>query len=347
MSDYEADIDKLYQNDSLFADSVMLAAHNAFASIEDGWITHPMQQYDFIHQFYYGARGFMIDVYEDNQQLVLLHNKNLKNAAGIGSSSTKTFYFEDFLRGIKNLLERHHDSIITLIIENRDVSQNEIKSSILNTKLDSYLVMKDPNEITFGEMRNTNQRLVVFAENGYKTEDGIYSSKYYKETTYSLEKDKLCIDREEGRAPFSDSKVNILVMNHFYTKSCASTIDTSLGITSVVNMVKKNCNDANEYGEIIKRANLCIDSVKKPTFIAVDFIEQGNNGGALKAVSDLVDESFYKEHLQYSIQKPQYRFKMDISFAAGATIGAGVGFGVGFGVAWLRHHRAAPHVHQQ
>lgn len=346
MFDYEADIDKLYHNDSLFSNSVMLAAHNAFASIEDGWITHPMQQYDFIHQFYYGARGFMIDVYEDNEQLVLLHNKNLKNAAGIGSSSTKTFYFEDFLRGIKNLLERHHDAIITLIIENHDVSQKTIKSSILSTKLDSYLVMKDPNEITFGEMRNTDQRLVVFAENGYRTEGGIYSSKYYKETTYSLEKDQLCIDRQEGRAPFSNSKVNILVMNHFYTKSCASTIDASLGITSVVNIAKKSCNDANEYGKIIKRANLCIDSVKKPTFIAVDFIEQGNNGGALKAVSDLVDKSFYKNHLQYSIKKPQYSFKMDISFTAGAAIGNVCGFCIGFGAARLLYHKDAVHVHQ-
>ena len=52
MFDYNAGIDKLYPDDMLFTDAVMLVAHNAFASLEDGWTIHPIQQYDYTHQFY-------------------------------------------------------------------------------------------------------------------------------------------------------------------------------------------------------------------------------------------------------------------------------------------------------
>lgn len=331
--DYEAGIDQLYKDNLVFSEATMLVAHNAFASVEDGWIAHPMQQFDYMHQFYYGARGFMIDVYEVDGELVLLHNKNWLNVAGVGSSVTKTFYLEDFLRGIKNLLDKHPHSIISLMVENHGITQKEIKSSIIKTKLENYLLLDNPNDhdLTFGEMRNSNQRLVIFTENGPQLEKGLYSTAYYKETTYSLEGDEECKDRHENRAPFANKNVKIFLMNHFYTKSCASAIDQSWGIDTITAKAKVNCNDANNYDFIAKRANICKQIMKKnPTFIAVDFIEQGNNGGALKAVSDLVDKSFYEKHLQYSKYQPssihpKYNLKSVTYFVSGALLGGVIG----------------------
>lgn len=109
-------------------------------------------------------------------------------------------------------------------------------------------------------------------------------------------------------------------MNHFYKKSCASPTESSFGVFSVVNVAKVTCNNANDYNRIMERANSCIEIKNKPTFIAVDFIEQGNNGGALRAISDLVDESFYKECLQYSTERPQqHNYKIDSGNIASFT----------------------------
>jgi hypothetical protein len=340
--DYDTNIDKLYRDDLVFSDAVVLVAHNSFASLEDGWTLHPIQQYDFIHQFYYGARGFMIDVHEDNNhELVLLHNNKLKNAAGVGTSVTKTFYLEDFLRGIENLLNKHNDTVITLLIENKQVAQKEIMSSLVKAKLSKYLLLNDPNNLnlTFGDMRHNNQRLVIFAENGNKTEEGIYPTTYYKETTYSLEQDKSCFDRHENRVAFADLNVNIFIMNHFYTKSCSSLIDASFGVNSIVNIAKYSCQSTNDYNAIMKRVNLCIDMGNKPTFIAVDFIEQGANGGALKVVSDLVDKSFYNQYLQYSNEtKKSFSNKIDYSIVL-ASAGSFATGGLLVHMAWSSYYK--------
>jgi hypothetical protein len=347
MFDYEAGIDKLYKDGMLFTNAVMLTSHNSFASLEDGWTVHPIQQYDYIHQFYYGVRGFMIDVYKEHDELVLLHNSDFKGYAGISSSVTKTFFLEDFLRGIKNLLDKHEKSVITIIIENVGVSQKEISTSIKKVNLEDYLLLKNPNDksLTFGEMRKNNQRLLMLAENGHKTENGIYSTSYYKETTYALEDDQSCIDRNENRVPFADPKVKVFILNHFFKKSCASPAESFYGISSIINAAKVTCSNANDYNQIIERANSCLKINNKPVFIAVDFIEQGNNGGALKAVSDLVDKSFYKKNLLYSNNRPkQYSYKIDsgnmFSLAIGGVLGTIVG--ISFTLVCL-HYRNRPH----
>ncbi len=302
MFDYQTNIDKLYPDDMLFNDGVMLVAHNSFASLEDGWTGHPMQQYDFIHQFYYGARGFMIDVYKDGKDLVLLHQKALKNVKGVGSSATKIFYLEDFLNGIKNLLDTHDKTLITLIVENNGVSQKEIKSAIEKTKLEGYLLQKDPNDpnLRFGEMRKNNQRLIVFAENGQKTEEGIYSTNYYKETTFILQGHNLCSDRHENRVPFNNPNVKIFIMNHFHRNSCFPTVDVFFDTSLMMKTGKFICSTTNDYNQIMKRVELCITNGNNPTFIAIDFIEQGNEGGALKVVNDLTNKSFYNKYLQHN-----------------------------------------------
>lgn len=281
--DYNTGIDEKFYADSLpYSEGVQLAAHNSFSSVEDGFIHHPQQHFDVKHQFKFGARGFMVDVYNSpNDHTLLLHNQDLSFLSGIGSSATKTFYFEDYLEDIHYLLQKYHKSVITLIIENgKSVDSAKIRSALDNIGLSKYLLIKDPNdkEVTFGHMRNLDERLVVFLENGHKTPtNNIYTTAYYKETTYSLEKDSQCVDRKEGRVPFHDDKISVFVLNHFYTKSC----DRNLGVTS---LVKHSCSEANDYNKIVARFDLCKNEGNVPTFIATDFIEQGDNGGPLKAI---------------------------------------------------------------
>ena len=186
------------------------------------------------------------------------------------SSATKTFYFEDYLEDIHYLLQKYSKSVITLIIKN----------ALDKVGLSKYLLTQNHNinTVTFGYMRNTDERLVVFLENGLKTAtNNIYTTAYYKETTYSLEKDQQCIDRKENRVPFADTNVNIFLLNHFYSKSC----NENLGLASIA---KHKCSEVNDYDKIIDRFNLCKKAGNVPTFIGIDFIENGDNGGSLKAI---------------------------------------------------------------
>ena len=280
--DYNADIDLMYADSLLYSEGVQLVAHNSFSSIEDGFTLHPQQHFDVKHQFKYGARGFMIDVYDSsNGHTLLLHKDNLRPLSGLGSSTTKTFYFEDYLEDIQYLLQKYTKSIVTLIIENgKSVDSNKIKNALDRVGLGGYLLTKNPNNgnVTFGYMRSAGERLVVFLENGPQiVSDNIYTTAYYKETTYSLDMDQKCIDRQEGRVPFADSEVKVFVLNHFHSMSC----NENLGVTSIA---KNKCSTVNDYNRIVERFELCKKTGNIPTFIGVDFIEHGDNGGPLKAI---------------------------------------------------------------
>ena len=54
----------MYADSLLYSEGVQLVAYNSFSSVEDGFIHHPQQHFDVMHQFKYGARGFMVDVYD-------------------------------------------------------------------------------------------------------------------------------------------------------------------------------------------------------------------------------------------------------------------------------------------
>ena len=52
----------------------------------------------------------------------------------------------------------------------------------------------------------------------------------------------------------------------------------------MTSLVKHHRAQVNDYNSIINRFNLCKSNGNVPTFIATDFIEQGDNGGPLKAI---------------------------------------------------------------
>ncbi len=151
--------------------------------------------------------------------LITIHSYYIIKS-GISSSIAKTFYFEDYLKNIHYLLEKYATSVVTLIIENgKSVDSNKIKNALDNVGLSKYLLTTDPNSksVTFDYMRSSDQCLVVFLKNGPKVvTNNLYT---YNETTYSLKKDQECIDRKEGRVPFSYTNITTFVLNHFYSKS--------------------------------------------------------------------------------------------------------------------------------
>lgn len=329
--EYNSAIDNLYGGGVAYSAVSQLMAHNSFSSVEDGFLHHPQQYLDVKHQFKYGVRGFMIDVYDNpnpsSNHALLLHNQNLQYLQGISTSLTKTFYFEDYLEDIHYLLEQHNKSVITLVIENsKTVDSNKIKLALDSTGVSKYLLQKDPNDpsVTFNYMRNSGQRLVVFLENGVKTStNNIYTTHYYKETTYSLEKDSLCIDRQEDRASFSNKTVNVFILNHFYSASC----NPELTVTNLINIVKNKCSEVNDYNAIMKRYNLCKNTNNTPTFLSVDFVEYGKYSGPL-GVIQYVNNSTNSNATSISTPLHSGSWNFDIVWwshlAAGGLIGAGI-----------------------
>lgn len=327
-------IDALYKDDMSFANSTFLCSHNAFASIEKGWNSHPMQYDDIEGQYKFGSRAFMIDVHEISGSLVLLHNEGIKIIGGIGSPATKPYFLKEFFKEIYDILRENSSTLLTIIFENKNVSHDKIYKELVSVGLDEFLIKSDPNnfDLNFGQLREANQRLLIFAEEYETSIEGIFSTKYYKETTYSLGSDQSCIDRGEGRVQFDDSKVSVFVLNHFYSQACTSSSFTPFAvIPALINKfpVTHSCQTTNDYNAIMKRVRICQTfGIPQPTLIAVDFINEGLNGGALRAVAELngANYSFSEQHYEQSTRVPALDFRVyDTNLIFGMLVGFIIG----------------------
>ena len=83
-----------------------LTTHNAYSSNEDGFYL-PNQNFNITSQLTDGVRAFMLDVYSENDQLVLYHG-----VSELGSS-----LFLDVLNEFKTFIDDNPNEVITLILE--------------------------------------------------------------------------------------------------------------------------------------------------------------------------------------------------------------------------------------
>lgn len=288
----------MYQDSKIYSRVSWLTSHNAFANTEDGW-TYAQQSMNISKQFNYGVRSFMVDIYWYEPgggrppYLALCHN-TCRGAAlpsiGISMmSKSPPSPVSDFFNEIKTLLLNNPRDIITLHFESYTdyprgrpgpIGWQALQPLLRSSGLDSYLNKVDPNDLhlTLGTMRTSNERLVIFSDKLVDTFDpafptvstGIFHTTRYRETEYNLAKYPNCERRADSRAP--GLTTNILVMNHFYSLSYA-------GAT-------KEYNKINNYDELAKRINVCRAQEEIfPNFVAVDFVEEGEYGGAREIVT--------------------------------------------------------------
>ncbi len=276
-----------YTDNLLYRESVWLTAHNSFTSISDGW-NQAQQSMPTESLFNYGVRSYMVDLHEYVQGNILLcHNSCFLTIQALKESEPESL--ESFLKKIKMLLSENKNEIITLHFEDYVYTPGKVKSLINNAGLGSSLLLQNPNEpISLGEMRRLGQRLVVFDDNDKQLSEGIFSTKSYRETTYSLglpETDD-CKDRNENsRARFSDQSVSLFVFNHFQ---------------SITDTLISSFNEINSFNRIENRIKMCsaIHDLR-PNFIAVDFVEQGKHGGAFRIVKNLLSSSQVAQSSQH------------------------------------------------
>ncbi|MEZ5009687.1 MAG: hypothetical protein R2753_16185 [Chitinophagales bacterium] len=274
-------------NDKPYDKVAFLMAHNAFASAAHnigGLFKN--QDISIPKQLEFGVRGLMMDVYykssyEGADQIFMCHGSNCGENGGLQDEAFPRA-FVHYLNMIKTFMDENPEAVITIILQDGAIPSSKmglVWQQVVDAGLDEqyfnpagsdWNVMSNGSWPTIQWMIDNQKRLVIFSNT---TENQFFPYQW----TYSVENDygsvgfQQCPKRDESDALDNTAKL-LFVMNHFRS--------FLLGVDATAD---------NNYNQLIKKVdNYCKpEAFRYPNFVAVDFVEQGKNGGALKVVNEL------------------------------------------------------------
>ncbi|MDA9572960.1 phosphatidylinositol-specific phospholipase C domain-containing protein [Flavobacteriaceae bacterium] len=224
-----------------------LTTHNAFNSKQDRYL-FPNQKTNITEQLNNGVRGLMIDVYEDNESIVVYHAYKF-----LGSQPLSVY-----LNDIKYFLDNNPNEILTIILETY-TSSNAIENEISKVGLLEYLHTQDVNSLwpKLQMMIDSNKRLVILSDKNDANEN---QSWYHYMWDFAVENKYGQINCEFNRGNHENS---LFIFNHFITSLTGN---------------KDNANKVNSFKYFMNHITKCKDLKNKfPNFITVDFYEIGES----------------------------------------------------------------------
>ena len=247
-----------------FDEVTWLCTHNSYNASESGF-RFPNQTHPIKKQLEDGVRALMLDVWLQDDKVVLRHGDIAKNLLG-----SKPLLEE--LKAIHEFLVANSDAIVTLIFESY-VSPERIEQVFKEAGLIEFCHTQDTRKPwpTLRWMRDNNRRLVVFSDRAQDAPDWYMPIwDHCFETHWDVSSPEGLLKNPPGRGRNTNS---LLVANHFVN-----------GLFK-----RQNARKVSSPGFLNKRFGDEGKLDRKPNFIAVDFYEKGDILGFVEKLNKKAD----------------------------------------------------------
>ncbi len=256
-----------------------LTTHNAYSSFEAGFYL-PNQNFNITSQLNDGVRAFMLDVYSEDDQLVLYHG-----VSQLGSS-----LFSDVLNEFKFFIDNNPNEVITLILEDYS-SIIELSDALFTSGIieDLYEYDEVYGWPTLQDMIDLDKRIVLFSDNEVQNPPLWFNFiwEHAVETHFSNES----IDDFSCNFNRGDAQNSLFILNHFIT-------DFPL-VLGNLELYNEQVEEVNSNPYFINRVYDCVSEKDKfPNFITVDFYDVGNSLEVVNILNELYETNIKQVKVQ-------------------------------------------------